>query len=308
MPSAPLRALGRAPGLLPLLAALLLLCARAEAAEGLPTGGLLHTPFGAQLTDRLVADGFPRARVEALLDDPRTQVLGKTVAYAIVYRETKASYDQFLTEERLGRARAFFRENRALLDAAAGRTGVPGEVITAILMIESDFGSFRSIYPISNVFLSLLWAAQPENFGTVRGIVQQRLPDVTPEKVREKSQAKARWAYEQLGFLLRIAEREKIDPLALEGSWAGAFGLPQFIPSSYWSYAVDGDEDHRVELFNKADAVYSVGNYLRAFGWRDNPPLEKRRTAIRRYNNSDLYVDTVLAAAARLRETPAGTP
>lgn len=307
MPRFLLRVLGRAPGL-PLVVALLLLGGSARAADGLPTGGLLHTPFGAQLADRLAADGFPRARVEALLDDPRTQVLGKTLAYAIVYRETKASYDQFLTDARLGRARAFIRENRPLLEAATVRTGVPGEVIAAILMIESDFGSFRSIYPIFNVFLSLIWAAQPENFETVRGIVQQRLPDVTPEKVREKSQAKARWAYEQLGFLLRIAEREQSDPLGIEGSWAGAFGLPQFIPSSYWGYAVDGDEDRKVELFNKADAVHSVGNYLRAFGWRDSPSLEKKRTAIRRYNNSDLYVSTVLEAASRLRETPAGKP
>lgn len=301
---------GRRPALilLPLLAAVLFFPVRISAEDGLPTGGLLHSSFGAQLADRLAADGFERARVEQLLGDARTQVLGTTLAYAIVYREAPANYAPFLSEERLARARGFLRENRPLLDLAAGRTGVPPEIVAAILMIESDFGNYRRLYPVFDVFVSLLWAADPANFEIVRAIVQKRLPDVTAEKVRERIKAKAKWAYEQLGYLLRIADREKIDLLGLEGSWAGAFGLPQFIPSSYWGYAVDGNDDRRVELFDLADAVFSVGNYLQSFGWRDQLTEEKKRAVIKRYNNSDLYAATVLEAATRLRDGTPGTP
>lgn len=278
------------------------------AAEGLPEGGLLHTPFGAALAGRLAADGFDRGRVEQLLGDKRLAINGTTLSYAIVYREYPADYSKFLLEERLGRARAFLAANRELLAAATARSGVPGEVIAAILMIESDFGAYRKLHPVLNVFVTLLWAAEPENFETVRTHVQKRLPDVSADKVRERSKTKAKWAYEQLTYLLRIAEREKIDLPTLEGSWAGAFGMPQFIPSSYWGYAVDGSGDGRADLYTAADAVFSVGNYLKSFGWRSGLSEEKQRAVVRRYNNSELYAATVLGAAAKLRDPAAGAP
>lgn len=281
---------------------------RGAAAEDLPAGGLLHTPFGEALAGRLVADGFDRGRVEALLGDKRLAINGTTLAYAIVYREFAADYSKFLLEERLSRARAFIAANRELLAAATARTGVPGEVIAAILMIESDFGAYRKLHPVLNVFATLLWAAEPENFDAVRAIIQKRLPDVTAEKVRARAKTKAKWAYEQLTYLVRIAEREKIDLPALEGSWAGAFGMSQFIPSSYWDYAVDGDGDGRADLYTVADAVFSVGNYLKRFGWRSGLSEEKQRAVVRRYNNSELYAATVLGAAAKLDAGATRTP
>ena len=290
------------------LAISLLAPLRGATAQGLPEGGLLHTPFGDALVRRLVADGFDRGRVEALLGDKRLAINGTTLSYAIVYREFPADYSKFLLEERLSRARAFIAANRELLAAATARSGVPGEVIAAILMIESDFGAYRKLHPVLSVFATLLWAAEPANFETVRTIVQKRLPDVTDEKVRERAKAKAKWAYEQLTYLVRIAEREKIDLPALEGSWAGAFGMPQFIPSSYWGYAVDGSGDGRADLYTVADAVFSVGNYLKNFGWRGGLSEEKQRAVVRRYNNSELYAATVLGAAAKLGEGAARTP
>lgn len=278
------------------------------AADGLPEGGVLHTSFGDSLAGRLVADGFDRGRVEAILGDKRLAINGTTLAYAIVYRETKANYEPFLTEARLARARAFIGANRELLAAATSRTGVPGEVIAAILMIESDFGNYRKLHTVPGVFVTLLWAADPANFETVRALIQKRLPDVTAEKVREKTKSKAKWAYEQLTYLVRMGDRENIDLFTLYGSWAGAFGLSQFIPSSYWGYAVDGSGDGRADLDEKADAVFSVGNYLRSFGWRDGLSEEKLRGVVRRYNNSELYAATVLNAAAKLREGVAPAP
>ncbi len=277
-------------------------------AEGLPEGGLLHTPFGEALAGRLVADGFDRGRVEALLGDKRLAINGTTLSYAIVYRETKADYSQFLTEARLSRARAFLAANRELFAAATARSGVPDEVIASILMIESDFGNYRKLHTVPGVFVTLLWAADPANFETVRALIQKRLPDVTAEKIREKSKSKAKWAYEQIAYLMRMGEREKIDLFTLYGSWAGAFGLSQFIPSSYWGYAVDGSGDGRADLDNVADAVFSVGNYLKSFGWKDGLSEEKRRAVVRRYNNSELYAATVLDAATRLRGATARTP
>ena len=291
-----------------ILAGCLVAASHAATAEGLPEGGLQHTPFGDALTARLVADGFDRGRVEALLGDKRLAINPVTLANAIVYRDTQIDWSMFLAEERLSRARAFIAANRELLAAATARSGVPVGVIAAILMIESDFGAYRKLHPVFNVFVTLLWAAEPANFETVRAIIQKRLPDVTAERVREKTKTKARWAYEQLTYLLKIAEREKIDLPTLEGSWAGAFGMPQFIPSSFWGYAVDGSGDGRADLYNVADAVFSVGNYLKSFGWRGGLSEDKQRAVVRRYNNSELYAATVLSAAAKLGEEAARTP
>ena len=167
-------------------------------------------------------------------------------------------------------------------------------------MIESDFGDFRRLHRLFNVFATLIWAAEGENFGDVRTVIRKRLPDVDDDKIRSRCRKKAAWGYQQLAVLLRIAERESVDPFSIEGSWAGAFGLSQFIPTSYWDYAVDGDGNGRVDLFNDDDAVYSVGNYLHRFGWRDGIDTAKKKKVLRRYNNSGLYVDTVLAAASRI--------
>jgi membrane-bound lytic murein transglycosylase B len=84
--------------------------------------------------------------------------------------------------------------------------------------------------------------------------------------------------------------------------------MPQFIPSSYWGYAVDGNGDGRADLFAAADAVYSVGNYLKSFGWRSGLTEQQQIAVVRRYNNSELYAATVLDAAAILRGERKGTP
>jgi len=274
--------------------------APAAAAPPLPAGGFGGTVFADGLADRLAGEGFDRRTVEGLLADDRAEILSITLGYAIVYRETKADYSHFLDADRLARARKFMARKGPELAAAEKRFGVPAEVTAAIIMIESDFGNFRRLHRLFNVFTTLVWAGEPGNFDAVRAVITKRLGDVPDEKIRARSRKKAAWGYQQLVTLLRITEREALDPFSVEGSWAGAFGLAQFIPTSYWDYAVDGDGDGRVDLFNDDDAVYSIGNYLHRFGWREGIGLEKKRAVIRRYNNSGLYVDTVLAAAERL--------
>jgi len=272
-----------------------------EPSLSLPAGGYGGSSFGSHLGEMLRRDGFDAETVDSLLADPRGEVLRTTLAYAIVYRESKADYSRFLDEDRLGRAREFLHRKDDVLTRAEEKYAVPAEIIASILMIESDFGNFRRLHRTLNVFATLLWSSLPENFEVVREVVTARLPDVDDGNLRSRSRKKADWGYEQMKVLLRIAEREGVDPFRIEGSWAGAFGLPQFIPTSYWDYAVDGDGDGRVDLYNEDDAIFSIGNYLATFGWGEEISAEKQKAVLRRYNNSGLYVDTVLAAARQLR-------
>ena len=101
-----------------------------------------------------------------------------------------------------------------------------------------------------------------------------------------------------------LSKERGFDPLAIKGSWAGAFGLCQFVPSAYLNYAVDGNGDERVDLFNVVDALASVANYLQCNGW-ENGSLEKKRKAIYAYNHCDNYVRAVLAYAKATRITDA---
>jgi len=85
--------------------------------------------------------------------------------------------------------------------------------------------------------------------------------------------------------------------LAITGSGAGAFGLTQFLPSSYLRFAVDGDGDGVVSLYDADDAIASTANYLRGNGWRPGISYTDQRRVIWTYNHSDAYIDTVLRLA-----------
>jgi membrane-bound lytic murein transglycosylase B len=93
---------------------------------------------------------------------------------------------------------------------------------------------------------------------------------------------------------LEIADRGRWDPLALRGSGAGAFGIPQFLPRSYQWFGVDGNDDGQVSLWEPDDAIVSAARYLQHYGWRPGLSRSEQRNVIWGYNRSDAYIDTVL--------------
>src|SRR6185369_11602712 len=106
--------------------------------------------------------------------------------------------------------------------------------------------------------------------------------------------------YPEVLAMFGLADRTGVDPLDVRGSGSGAFGLPQFLPSSYLRFGVDGDGDGRVSLYDPADAIASAANYLAGHGWKGEISRAEQRRAIWAYNHSDAYIDTVLALAEHL--------
>jgi membrane-bound lytic murein transglycosylase B len=94
--------------------------------------------------------------------------------------------------------------------------------------------------------------------------------------------------------------RQGIDPFTVAGSIRGAFGLSQFLPSSFLAFAVDGNADGRIDLDDPEDAIPSIANFLRKSGWDKDSSSHYR--AVMAYNHSRLYADTVLSYALRLHE------
>lgn len=168
--------------------------------------------------------------------------------------------------------------------------------------------SIRACHHVWSVFASLAAADQPENIRANQMSYRDTIADparraMLDSLVEVRSSRKAVWALSELEELWRIAQDSVLDVLELRGSWAGAFGIPQFIPSSYRRWARDGDGDGTVDLFNVNDAIVSVANYLKTNGW--GPQRAQQEAALFHYNNSNDYVQCILTVAERLRSSQA---
>jgi membrane-bound lytic murein transglycosylase B len=172
-----------------------------------------------------------------------------------------------------------------------------------VLWVETKFGRYTGTHHVWSVYASLATADEPENIRANQQAYRDTITDPNrlaylDSLVEVRSRRKAQWALQQLETLAQLARDSVIDVLELSGSWAGAFGLPQFIPSSYAEWARDGDGDGRADLFNVADAIMSVANYLRSNGWSQQ--RERQERALYHYNNSRDYVNCIMTIAERL--------
>ncbi len=158
----------------------------------------------------------------------------------------KAYQPIFVTPERIRGGVAFWRDNAALLARAQAAYGVPPEIIVAIIGVETNYGGNLGSHRVIDA-LSTLGFSYPKRADFFRAELEE--------------------------FLL-LTRDEQVDARTAKGSYAGAVGKPQFIPSSYRAYAVDFDDDGRRDLWaSNADVVGSVGNYLAQHGWRRGQPV-----------------------------------
>jgi membrane-bound lytic murein transglycosylase B len=148
------------------------------------------------------------------------------------------------------------------------------------------------------VFLSTALANQEKYYELNSKMLKETYSDDSEElekylsKLKKRSEYKSDWAMEQIVALEELDKNSPIPITEIEGSWAGAFGMSQFLPSSYNSWAVDGNGDGLINLFDKDDAIFSVANYLNENGW--GKTLKKQRKAVWHYNHSTAYVNAVL--------------
>jgi len=246
------------------------------------------------LAERLVTKGFDASYIKALFERPEVEFLPQIMPRKLLHDEYKLPYERFLAPERIARARAFLKVHQSFLRQLEKTYGVPKEVLTGIFLIETDLGRHTGRYRTFNVLASMALSA---NWEEVRGYLP---PDLSPEeerRLRAYMARRAKWAFKELCALLTLAKREKIDPLAIKGSIFGAFGFPQFVPSSVLSYGVDWDGDGRVDLFSLEDALASMANYLAEHGWRAGLSYEESIRVIKTCNHSQPYAETVLKVA-----------
>ncbi|MCX8086514.1 MAG: lytic murein transglycosylase B [Rhodocyclaceae bacterium] len=161
-------------------------------------------------------------------------------------RSWAAYRTRFIEPKRLAAGVRFMREHRAALAKAEAMSGVPAEIIAAIIGIETFYGKHLGRYETFAALATLAFDYPP----------------------------RAELFRRELEALLLLARDEGKPPTAYRGSYAGAIGLPQFLPSSIRAYATDFDRDGRVDLVASIeDAIGSVANFLKEHGWQAGGPL-----------------------------------
>jgi membrane-bound lytic murein transglycosylase B len=252
---------------------------------------------------RLLERGVDSAFLWHAFHHRRTAFLPEMLRINVTGFLRPVDYSPNWNDASIAACRAFINSADTLLVSAERTYGVPKEIITAVLWVETKFGRYTGTHHVWSVYASLATADEPENIRANQQAYRDTITDPNrlaylDSLVEVRSRRKAQWALQQLETLAQLARDSVIDVLELSGSWAGAFGLPQFIPSSYAEWARDGDGDGRADLFNVADAIMSVANYLRSNGWSQQ--RERQERALYHYNNSRDYVNCIMTIAERL--------
>ena len=231
--------------LITLLACAALPYAAAEADNTLNADDRQVADFAARKADE---HGFAADDVRAVLADAEIQ---QSILDAISRpaEKTKPWHEYrkiFLTEERISQGAQFWNEHRASIDAASRRFGVDPSMIVAIIGVETFYGRRTGSYRVLDSLATLGFRYPP----------------------------RSKFFLRELEEFLLLTREQGLDPRLPKGSYAGAMGAPQFISSSYRAYAVDGDGDGQVNLWDSwPDVIASVANYFSVHGWAAGDPV-----------------------------------
>jgi len=197
--------------------------------------------------------GFERSYVQGVVGEAETMqsILDAMSRPAEKVKPWHEYREIFITDRRINEGVDFWNAKRANLERASEATGVPVEMIAGIVGVETYYGRITGSYRVIDALATLGFDYPP----------------------------RAKFFRKQLVEYFLLAREEQLDMYEVKGSYAGAMGPPQFIPSSYRAYAVDGDGDGRRDLLsNWDDILMSVGNYFKAHKWKTGEDVVLRAT------------------------------
>ena len=249
--------------------------------------------------------GCPPDGLDQLLARGNLQYLPGMVSMNVIQKDYSHNYRRFLEPAALERAWRFARHWRTRLAVTEQQFGVERYVIVAILLVETRLGAYTGNVHILSTYASILLDNRPAQ----RSARANSLTDpASRERYLRRLERKARWATNELTALIALHRRDALDATQLRGSFAGAFGLCQFLPSSYQQWAHNGTGSGRVDLFWPPHAFCSIANYLRSHGWNDSLSRSEKKKIIWHYNHLNIYASTVLEISEALRKRAAKIP
>ncbi|MRR16274.1 MAG: lytic murein transglycosylase [Deltaproteobacteria bacterium] len=222
--------------------------------------------------------GISQNEIDEIFSDERIEIHYNVYASAAPKdgekKKKKLSYfdEEFglLKPESIETGKKLIAENKELFEKLESLYGIPANYIVAIIRVETNFKEHLGQYRVFNALYTMAMLS--------------------------KRAKRVHMAGKELVTWVKMCRRTDMDPFTVKGSWAGAFGIPQFMPSSYVIFAVDEDGDGIADLYGYPDAFASVANYLRCAGWK-NGNEKKMRQAVYRYNHQKAYVNAVFAYA-----------
>lgn len=233
------------------------------------------------VSGRLQGSGVPDDFVRGAFADPGVAVDPRIIdRFNRPAESGKLTWEQyrgiFMKPDRIRRGVEFYEANKALVDAIARDSGVDRFVILAIASVESNYGSHHAQFTVFNAL-----------YTAIHGVPKRRT-----------------WASKELAAYLKMSWRERFPPHSISGSYAGAFGYTQFIPTSWEAYSVDRDGDGVREPYEWPDALASTANYLVRNGYKPGDADFGRDgsvwKAIWAYNHYEFYVRAVLEVRGAL--------
>jgi len=210
-------------------------------------------PLAKDFIDDMVKQGFKRDEVAQWLQRAERQqsILDAIARPAEKAKPWKDYRKLFVTGDRITQGVAFWRDHAAALARAERESGVPAAIVVAIIGVETRYGRNTGNYRVLDALTTLGFDYPP----------------------------RADFFRAQLVEFLLMAREQKLPPDRILGSYAGAMGFGQFMPSSYRKYAIDFDGDGEVDIVNSIDdAIGSVANYLKGYGWQRGAPIVARAT------------------------------
>ena len=205
-------------------------------------------PAAEKVIGKLVNEhGFTRQQVISTLEKakPDQKILDSMANAAEKTRTWTAYRKSFVVDARIKQGRSFLKEQHDQLSMAQKNYGVPAHIVTAILGVETNYGGYTGKANVLNA-LSTLAFEHPR---------------------------RSKFFTSELVEYIVLSREQGWDPQAMQGSYAGALGLSQFMPSNYRRLAVDADLDGSVDLFDVDDAIASVAHYFKHHGWKSGEPV-----------------------------------
>jgi membrane-bound lytic murein transglycosylase B len=199
--------------------------------------------------DRMVEEhSYDRAKLESVLTDAESkesilEAIARPAERTLEWHEYR---DIFLKSERINAGADFWRENQAELERISKETGVSIEILVGIIGVETYFGRITGSYRVMDALATLAFDYPP----------------------------RSRFFTSELEHFLLLVREENMEAADATGSYAGAMGRPQFMPSSYRAYAVDSTDDGKRDIWaNWSDVIGSVANYFVRHGWVSDEPV-----------------------------------
>lgn len=245
---------------------------------------LSEDPMGRKIRE-LYVKAFPPPKPPQTTQTPPTTKPAKPAKPPV--------YPGVVTEANAQQCVDFLKTNQAIFTQMERRYGVPHDIAAGLLFVETRLGTATGKENAFKNLASMASLRDPEQIPNY--LAKMSHADEHTEWIKQRMQERSDWAYKELVALLVNSRANGRDLSTIPGSIYGAIGYCQFMPSNIVPYGADGNADGVIDLFTLPDAVASLSNYLVKHGWKPSLTRLQRHRVLKRYNNANIYANTILA-------------